>query len=64
MVMDKPCKLCGSTENVEMHHVRHIRKGNLKGFTKFMAAINRKQIPVCRKCHMNIHYGLYDGKKL
>nr|YP_006073027.1 cytochrome c oxidase subunit 2 [Nitella hyalina]AEH42842.1 cytochrome c oxidase subunit 2 [Nitella hyalina] len=33
-VMDKPCKLYGETENVEMHHVRHIRKGTIKGFSK------------------------------
>nr|YP_009710058.1 hypothetical protein [Coleochaete scutata]QFU80163.1 hypothetical protein [Coleochaete scutata] len=63
-IMDKPCKLCGETENIEMHHVRHIRKGTIKGFTKFLATINRKQIPVCKKCHLAIHAGKYDGWKL
>jgi nicotine oxidoreductase len=33
----------------------------LKGFAKQMSIINRKQIPVCRDCHMKIHEGTYDG---
>jgi group II intron reverse transcriptase/maturase len=60
------CVICGSQENVEMHHVRHIRKRGEKvqGFTLYMAAINRKQVPVCRKCHREIHNGKYDGASL
>ncbi len=62
------CAICGSQEqeNVEMHHVRHIRKRGEKvqGFTLYMAAINRKQVPVCRKCHREIHNGKYDGASL
>ena len=62
------CAICGSQEqeNVEMHHVRHIRKRGEKvqGFTLYMAAINRKQVPVCRKCHREIHNGKYDGVSL
>jgi len=44
-----------------MHHVKHIRKGEVKGFTQIMKQLNRKQIPVCRPCHMKIHSGKYDG---
>ena len=53
-------------EHVEMHHVRHIRKRGktVQGFTLYMAAINRKQVPVCRKCHREIHNGKYDGASL
>jgi predicted HNH restriction endonuclease len=29
-----------------------------------MAAINRKQIPVCQNCHRDIHNGKYDGASL
>lgn len=60
------CAICVSGINVEMHHVRHIRKRGqqLKGFTLYMAAINRKQVPVCRKCHRDIHNGKYDGASL
>jgi hypothetical protein len=60
------CAICGSQEQVVMHHVRHIRKRGEKvqGFTLYMAAINRKQVPVCRKCHRDIHNGKYDGASL
>lgn len=60
------CAICGGEANIEMHHVRHIRKRgqSLKGFTLYMAAINRKQVPVCRKCHRDIHNGKYDGASL
>jgi hypothetical protein len=60
------CAICNSSEKVEMHHLRHIRKRgqNLKGFSLYMAAINRKQVPVCRKCHQEIHKGKYDGASL
>lgn len=64
-LMDE-CAICGSPEKVEMHHVRHIRKRGerVQGFTLYMAAINRKQIPVCHKCHREIHSGQYDGASL
>jgi predicted HNH restriction endonuclease len=49
-----------------MHHVKHIRKmgEKVKGFTRLMAIINRKQIPVCSWCHHEIHVGRYDGLKI
>jgi group II intron reverse transcriptase/maturase len=60
------CAICGSSKQVEMHHVRHVRKRgqHIQGFTLYMAAINRKQVPVCKKCHNEIHNGKYDGKSL
>ncbi|QQX89831.1 hypothetical protein JJQ59_35665 (plasmid) [Cupriavidus necator] len=62
----KDCAICGATDGVEMHHVRHIRKmgQKVKGFTRVMAAINRKQVPACKKCHSDIHAGRYDGISL
>ncbi len=60
------CAICTSPDKVEMHHLRHIRKRGhaLKGFSLYMAAINRKQLPVCRQCHLDIHQGKYDGASL
>jgi hypothetical protein len=60
------CAICGSIEKVEMHHVRHIRKRGqtLRGFTLYLAALNRKQLPVCHQCHRDIHNGKYDGASL
>jgi hypothetical protein len=60
------CAICGHTGQIEMHHVRHIRKRGerVSGFKLYLAAINRKQIPVCHKCHREIHNGKYDGPNL
>lgn len=60
------CHLCGTTENVEMHHVKHVRKEGERyaGFTAEMALLNRKQIPLCRLCHVKVHDGKYDGPAL
>nr|ATI20213.1 group II intron reverse transcriptase/maturase [Juglanconis oblonga]ATI20375.1 group II intron reverse transcriptase/maturase [Juglanconis oblonga] len=60
------CASCGDTENLQVHHLKHIRTidTKLSSFDQQMAAINRKQIPLCHKCHMDIHAGKYDGKSL
>lgn len=64
--LDKPCKICGSKLDIEMHHVRHLKDLNpkLPTIVKNYAKLTRKQIPVCRECHMKIHSGKYDGDKL
>jgi len=63
-----PCVICGETQGIAMHHVRYVRQGltskGLKGFLRVMAALNRKQVPVCTSCHSKIHRGEYDGLAL
>lgn len=57
--LGRPCAVCGTFENVEMHHVRglkYIDKGTRIG-AKMIAAM-RKQIPLCRLHHLEAH-----GKK-
>lgn len=51
------CSLCGSSHRVEMHHIRQMKDLNpkLSKIDAMMAARRRKQIPVCRDCHMRIH---------
>jgi hypothetical protein len=60
------CAICQSSGPIEMHHVKHIRKRGqrVEGFSLYLAAINRKQVPVCRDCHQDIHKGKYDGASL
>jgi len=61
------CCICGDPKEVEMHHIRHVRKmtnSKAKGFARIMAILNRKQVPVCRACHHKIHTGKYDGLRL
>ena len=63
------CVICGEEDDVEMHHVRHLRRMHEKrkkddGFTRVMIALNRKQLPLCKECHSKVHRGEYDGIKL
>jgi hypothetical protein len=57
------CELCGSTEQVEVHHVRALKDLNPKGgqhppeWVTRMAARRRKTLVVCRECHENVHAG-------
>jgi retron-type reverse transcriptase len=58
----KSCVICGSGVFVEMHHVRKIRDLKRKAsgkkmdwFTTQMAAINRKQAPLCSFHHRALH---------
>ena len=49
-----------------MHHIKHLKTMNnkLTPMEQSMVSLNRKQIPVCRICHMDIHKGKYDGVAL
>jgi hypothetical protein len=60
------CANCASTVNVEMHHLKHLKTMNAKldSFGKMMASINRKQVPLCRPCHVKVHNGEYVGMSL
>lgn len=60
------CAVCGTSENIEMHHVRHIRKRGetLKGFHLQMSLINRKQVPLCLEHHVQVHAGKLDDFSL
>lgn len=60
------CAICDSDERVQMHHVKSIRTigAKVQGFSRLLAIMNRKQIPVCHNCHLRIHKGEYDGLAL
>jgi hypothetical protein len=66
--LTKYCVICGKspgkTQTLEIHHLKHVRKGKLEGFNAILQQINRKQIPVCSPCHKKIHQGKYDGYDL
>ena len=57
------CEMCGSTVDVEVHHIRALRDLNVQGqgpkstWKQVMAAQRRKTLVVCRTCHMDIHHG-------
>jgi hypothetical protein len=57
------CEICGSSDNVEVHHIR--KMSNLEkqgedlqtGWKAMMAKRRRKTLVVCKKCHTAIHSG-------
>ena len=59
------CELCGSREQVEVHHVRHLKdlhrrregQGPPPRWVQVMASRRRKTLVVCRECHEGIHRG-------
>lgn len=56
-----PCVLCGSNQDVEIHHVRKFSKTKCKDY---LPRMNQKQVPVCKKCHIKIHRSTYEGKRV
>jgi len=66
------CELCGSTELIEVHHVRKLAdlKRRYSGrrapplWVQRMIALRRKTLVVCRACHQAITFGKYDGRSL
>ena len=69
-LLAQECELCGSYENIEVHHIRKIADLKQKGravqpkWKEWMIARQRKTLVVCRDCHNKIHNGEYDGCKL
>lgn len=59
------CFSCGTLSNVVMHHKRQLKSSvtdnTFKGIIK---NLTRKQIPLCRECHLKVHPGLYDGPRI
>ncbi len=57
------CELCGSREEVQVHHVRKLADLKVKGrkerphYIQVMASRRRKTLVVCRECHDAIHAG-------
>ena len=67
-VLANTWELCGSTVDVEVHHIRHLKDLQRKGrgeppaWVQKMAARHRKTLVVCSKCHHAIHDGRVVGR--
>lgn len=61
-LIEGPCVGCGATSNIEIHHVNKLANldKNKTSISRIMATLGRKQVPVCSKCHKDIHSGRYD----
>jgi len=62
-LLAEECEICGSTENIQVHHVRKLADLQIKGrrekpmWMQIMSARRRKTLVVCRECHWDIHTG-------
>src|SRR5271156_612692 len=60
-VLNSTCSVCDTAENIEMHHVRKLRDSTraikMDYLTSMMSRMNRKQIPICKPCHIKYHRG-------
>lgn len=57
-VLGRVCIVCNSTENIEIHHIKKLVRGKLilQDYMKGrIITINRKQVPVCKNCHIKHH---------
>jgi hypothetical protein len=58
------CEMCGSTEKIEVHHIRNLADLKKPGrrekplWIQRMAARRRKTLVVCKACHEAIHHGI------
>ncbi len=61
------CELCGSTQHIEVHHIRKLSDLDKKGqkskpdWAITMSSRRRKSLILCRECHKSIHAGKYNG---
>lgn len=64
------CVICGCQHNIEMHHIKSLKNiknlpSKSKGsFNTILKQLNRKQVPVCKSCHVEITSGRYSGTSL
>ena len=69
-LLAQECELCGSHDNIEVHHIRKLADLKQNGRTIqprwkiHMSERKRKTLVVCHKCHTNIQYGKYDKDKI
>lgn len=67
-LLAQTCELCGSTEKIQVHHIRALRDLNRPGqkakpaWMQAMIARNRKTLVLCHDCHMDIEYGRPQGQ--
>ena len=62
-LLAQTCELCGSQDDIQVHHIRALKDLRRKGqaerpfWVTVMAARQRKTLVVCQTCHAGIHAG-------
>lgn len=71
-LLAEKCELCGSTEGIQVHHMRKLKDVKKQcsshkeapQWAAKMLNLGRKTLIVCTQCHREIHSGTYDGPRL
>jgi nicotine oxidoreductase len=64
-ILNNPCLICGATEDIEMHHLRHLKNNKDKStIFRRKSRIRRNSVSLCIPCHNKVHTGKYDGLNL
>jgi group II intron reverse transcriptase/maturase len=66
---DEPCAVCGTTENIEIHHLRPVKdlRMKLRPYAQWAGGYKRMSVPLCRGHHLKYHAGTLssdDYKKI
>lgn len=62
-LLAEKCEHCGSTEHIEVHHIRKLSDLNQytgrekPAWVQFMSARRRKTMVLCRTCHLEVTHG-------
>lgn len=57
------CVVCSSNANIEVHHVKFLRKRPKKSdfLEDIVSKMNRKKVPLCQKGYVDVRAGKYGG---
>jgi group II intron reverse transcriptase/maturase len=68
--LNDACVICGSHENVEIHHIRSVKNVRAKyqtnelTFAEWKGAFLRKSMPLCKTHHVALHHGKLTSQEL
>ena len=56
---DEPCAVCGTLDNLEIHHIKSVKNVRVKTrtYAQWMGEFYRKSTPLCKEHHLQLHAG-------
>lgn len=63
---DEPCVICGTMENLEIHHIRSVKNVRVKTrtYAQWVGGFERKSIPLCKGHHIMYHSGKLSREEI
>jgi group II intron reverse transcriptase/maturase len=56
---DEPCAICGTLDNLEIHHIKSVKDVRVKTrtYAQWIGGFYRKSIPLCKEHYLQLHKG-------